>query len=109
MDTFDRVWDSLYPIVVFTIFSALIPFMIWGFFAQTSAYKEKYSQPTSYELAMLDDKAMLSRVTEEHRFNKANSIEETPSPLAPQLYNSGDDNFNIPLQQLLEGSHGRLL
>ncbi len=36
----DRIWDFVYPKVVFIIFSGLIPLMIWGFFAQTAAYKK---------------------------------------------------------------------
>ena len=109
MDTFDQIWDRLYPIAVFIIFSALIPLMLWGFFAQNTAYKKKYSKPSSYELAMLEDRAMLARVTEKQRRKEHLPIQEKEEELPPQIYSHGDNDFNIPLEQLLEGNHGRLL
>mgnify|MGYP000692837737 CR=1 FL=1 len=30
-DTFERIWDTLFGLVLNTIYIALIPFMIWGF------------------------------------------------------------------------------
>jgi len=109
MDTFDRIWDRLYSIVVFIIFSAFIPFMIWGFFAQNAAYKKDYSRPTAYDRFVADDKAMLARAIEKKRFEELQPVQKKEEYLPPQKYFPGGDNFNIPLQQLLEGNHGRLL
>jgi len=109
MDTFDKIWDKLYPIAVFIIFSALIPFMVWGFFAQNAAYKKNYSSPSSYEIAMSEDKAMLRRVLEKQKLKEHLPIQERKEYLPTPKYSPGDNDFNIPLQQLLEGNHGRLL
>ena len=109
MSTFDQIWDRLYPIAVFIIFSALIPLMLWGFFAQNTAYNKKYSKPSSYEVAMSNDRAMLARVTEKQKHREHHPIQKKEEPPPPQIYSPGDDNFNIPLQELLEGSHGILL
>ena len=108
-DTFDRIWDFVYPKVVFIIFSGLIPFMIWGFFSQYNTYQQKYSKPSSFEIAMAEDKAMLARVIEKQKLEEQQPIQEKEENLPPQKYNSGDNNFSIPLEQLLEGNHGRFL
>jgi hypothetical protein len=109
MDTFDRIWDRLYPIAVFIIFSALIPLMLWGFFAQNTAYKKKYSKPSSYEVVVSEDRAMLARVVEKQRRREHLPIQEKEEDLPTPQYFPGDDDFNIPLEQLLEGNHGRFL
>ena len=109
MDTFDRRWDRLSPIAVFIIFSGLIPLMGWSFFAQYDAYQEDYSGPSSYEIAMAEDKAMLERVSKKQKIKEQQPIQEKEEELPPLIYTPGDDNFDIPLQQLLEGNHGRLL
>ena len=109
MDTFDRIWDRLYPIAVFIIFSGLIPLMAWSFFAQYDAYQEDYSGPSSYEIAMAEDKAMLERVSEKQKIKELQPIQEKEEFFPPPKYSPGDNNFDIPIQQLLEGNHGRLL
>ena len=109
MSTFDRIWDRFYPIAVFIIFSGLIPLMVWSFFSRHTTYQEKYSKPSSYETAMSEDKAMLARVTEKRKLKEHHPIQEKEENLPPPKYFPGGDNFNIPLQQLLEGNHGRLL
>ena len=109
MDTFDRIWDRLYPIVVFIIFSAFIPFMIWGFFAQHAAYQEDYSRPTAYDRFVAEDKAMLASAIEKKRLKDLQPVQKRKAPLPPQVYSHGDNDFDIPLKQLLEGNHGRLL
>ena len=109
MDTFDRIWDRLYPIAVFLIFSGLIPLMVWGFFSRHSTYQQKYSHPSSHEVAMSEDRAMLNRVLKKQKLQESHPVQKREAPLPPQIYNPGGDNFNIPLQQLLEGNHGRLL
>ena len=109
MDAFDRIWDRLYPIAVFIIFSGLIPLMVWSFFSRHTTYQEKYSKPSSYEVAMSEDKAMLARVFEKQRRKDHLPIQEKEEDLPPQKYFPGDNDFNIPLEQLLEGNHGRLL
>ena len=108
-DTFDRIWDFVYPKVVFIIFSGLIPFMIWGFFAQHAAYQKAYSKPSWYERIVAEDKAMLARAVEKQKLEEQQPIQEKEENLPPQKYNSGDNNFSIPLEQLLEGNHGRFL
>ena len=108
-DTFDRIWDFVYPKVVFIIFSGLIPFMIWGFFAQNAAYQKAYSKPSWYERIVAEDKAMLARAVEKQKLEELQPLKKREEPPPPQKYNPEDNNFSIPLQQLLEGNHGRLL
>ena len=108
-DTFDRKWDFVYPKVVFIIFSGLIPLMVWSFFSRYNTYQQKYSKPSSFEIAMAEDKAMLARVIEKQKLEEQQPIQEMEENLPPQKYNSGDNNFSIPLEQLLEGNHGRFL
>ena len=109
MSTFDRIWDRFYPIAVFIIFSGLIPLMVWSFFSRHTTYQEKYSKPSSYEVAMSEDKAMLARVFEKQRRKDHLPIQEKEEDPPPQKYVPGDNDFNIPLEQLLEGNHGRFL
>ena len=109
MDTFDRIWDTLYPIVVFIIFSALIPFMIWGFFAQTAAYKKDSLRPTAYDRFVAEDKSWLKKALKESNLKEPQPVQERVAPPPPQTYSHEDNDFNIPLEQLLEGNHGRLL
>ena len=108
-DTFDRIWDFVYPKVVFIIFSGLIPLMVWGFFSRYNTYQHKYSKPSSYEIAMAEDKAMLARVIEKQKLEEQQPIQEKEENLPPPKYFHGDNNFSIPLQQLLEGNHGRFM
>ena len=108
-DTFERIWDFVYPKVVFIIFSGLIPLMVWGFFSRYNTYQQKYSKPSSYEIAMAEDKAMLERVSEKQKIKELQPIQEKGEFFPPPKYSPGDNNFDIPLQQLLEGNHGRLL
>ena len=109
MGTFERIFDTLYCLVFNTIYIALIPFMIWGFFAQTAAYKKDYSKPTWYERFVAEDKAWLARSEEILKHKELQPVEKKEEELPPLIYTPGDDNFDIPLQQLLEGNHGRLL
>ena len=108
-DTFDRIWDFVYPKVVFIIFSGLIPLMIWGFFAQYAAYQKDYSKPSWYERIVAQDKIMMNEAIKELEAQELEPVQEKEEELPPQKYFPGGDNFNIPLDQLLEGNHGRLL
>ena len=108
-DTFERIWDFVYPKVVFIIFSGLIPLMVWGFFSQYNTYQQKYSKPSSFEIAMAEDKAMLARAVEKQRLDELQPLKKREEPPPPQKYNPEDNNFSIPLQKLLEGNHGRYL
>jgi hypothetical protein len=83
--------------------------MVWSFFSRHTTYQEKYSKPSSYEVAMSEDRAMLARVFEKQRRKDHLPIQEKEEDLPPQKYYPGDNDFNIPLEQLLEGNHGRLL
>ena len=108
-DTFDRIWDFVYPKVVFIIFSGLIPLMIWSFFAQYAAYQRDASKPSWYERIVAQDKIMMNEAIKELEAKELEPVQEKEEELPPQKYNPGDNNFSIPLQQLLEGSHGRFL
>ena len=108
-DTFDRIWDFVYPKVVFIIFSGLIPFMIWGFFAQYAAYQRDASKPSWYERIVAQDKIMMNEAIKELEAQELEPVQEKEEELPPQKYNPEDNNFSIPLQKLLEGNHGRFL
>ena len=108
-DTFDRIWDFVYPKVVFIIFSGLIPFMIWGFFAQNAAYQKAYSKPSWYERIVAQDKIMMNEAIKELESQELQPLQEKEEDLPPQTYSHGDNDFDIPLQHLLEGNHGRFL
>ena len=108
-DTFDRIWDFVYPKVVFTIFSGLIPLMIWGFFAQYAAYQRDAGKPSWYERIVAQDKIMMNEAIKELEAQELEPVQEKEEELPPQKYNPEDNNFSIPLQKLLEGNHGRFL
>ena len=108
-DTFDRIWDFVYPKVVFIIFSGLIPLMIWSFFAQYAAYQKDYSKPSWYERIVAQDKIMMNEAIKELEAQELQPLQEKEEDLPPPRYNQGDNDFDIPLQQLLEGNHGRFL
>ena len=108
-DTFDRIWDFVYPKVVFIIFSGLIPLMIWSFFAQYAAYQKDYSKPSWYERIVAQDKIMMNEAIKELEAKELEPVQEKEEELPPQKYNPEDNNFSIPLQKLLEGNHGRFL
>ena len=108
-DTFDRIWDFVYPKVVFIIFSGLIPLMIWGFFAQYAAYQRDASKPSWYERIVAQDKIMMNEAIKELEAQELQPLQEKEEDLPPQTYSHGDNDFDIPLQHLLEGNHGRFL
>ena len=108
-DTFYRIWDFVYPKVVFIIFSGLIPLMIWSFFAQYAAYQKDYSKPSWYERIVAQDRIMMNEAIKELEAQELQPLQENEEDLPPPRYNHGDNDFDIPLQQLLEGNHGRFL
>ena len=108
-DTFERIWDTLFGLVLNTIYIALIPFMIWGFFAQYDAYQKQYSKPSWLERRLAQDKIMMNEAIKELEAQELEPVQEKEEELPPQKYNPEDNNFSIPLQQLLEGNHGRFL
>ena len=109
MGTFERIFDTLYRLVFNTIYIALIPFMIWGFFAQYDAYQKQYSKPSWLERRLAQDKIMMNEAIKELEAQELEPVQEKEEELPPQIYNPEDNNFSIPLQQLLEGNHGRYL
>ena len=109
MGTFERIFDTLYRLVFNTIYIALIPFMIWGFFAQYAAYQKDASKPSWYERIVAQDKIMMNEAIKELEAQELQPLQEKQEDLPPPRYNHGDNDFDIPLQQLLEGNHGRLL
>ena len=109
MGTFERIFDTLYCLVFNTIYIALIPFMIWGFFAQTAAYKKDSLEPSWYEKVVAEDKAWLARSEEKLKHKELQPVEKKEEELPPLIYTPGGNNFSIPLEQLLGGNHGRFL
>ena len=116
MGTFERTFDTLYRLVFNTIYIALIPFMIWGFFTQYDTYQKKYSKPSWVERRLAQQEVMMNKVVKEDSLKKSHPVQKREAPLQERgvplpipKYFPGDNNFNIPLQQLLEGNHGRLL
>ena len=109
MGTFERIWDTLYRLVFYTIYTALIPFMIWGFFTQYDTYQKQYSKPSWLERRLARQEAMIKEVLKEDSLKKPHPVQKREAPLPPQIHNPEDNNFSIPLQQLLEGNHGRFL
>ena len=108
-DTFERIWDTLFGLVLNTIYIALIPFMIWGFFAQYDAYQKQYSKPSWLERRLAQDKIMMNEAIKELEAQEVKALQEKEEDLPPPRYNHGDNDFDIPLEQLLEGNHGRFL
>ena len=105
MNKLDKVLDCVWP----TVLVALIPLMIYGFFGQNAAYKEMYSKPSWLERrTLLTNKAIDSALAKDELKSGRPVREKKHSP-PPQLYNQGNENFGIPLEELLEGNHGRLL
>ena len=109
MGTFERIFDTIYRLVFNTIYIALIPFMIWGFFTQYDTYQKKYSKPSWLERRLAQQEIMMNKVLKEDSLKKSHPAQKREAPLPPQIHNPEDNNFSIPLQQLLEGNHGRLL
>ena len=109
MGTFERIFDTLYRLVFNTIYIALIPFMIWGFFTQYDTYQKKYSKPSWVERRLAQQEVMMKKVLKEDSLKKSHPVQKREVPLPPQTYSHGDNNFDIPLEQLLEGNHGRFL
>ena len=108
-DTFARIWDTLFGLVLNTIYIALIPFMIWGFFAQYESYQKAYSKPSWLERRLAQEEIMMKKVLKEDSLKKSHPVQEKEEELPPQKYNPEGNNFSIPLEQLLEGNHGRFL
>ena len=109
MGTFERIFDTLYRLVFNTIYIALIPFMIWAFFTQHDVYQKKYSKGTWPEREEARVQVMIKKVLKEDSLKKSQPAQKREAPLPPQIHNPEDNNFSIPLQQLLEGNHGRFL
>ena len=105
MSIFEKILDSIYPVVL----ALLVPLMIYGFFGVTSEYKEINSNPSSVDLYVARDKAMIKKGIKKIEQIRKEATLKKKHPPPPQLYRPGNNDFNIPLQQLLEGNHGRLL
>lgn len=105
MNIFEKILDSIYPVVL----ALLVPLMVYGFFGVTSAYNDINSMPNPVEVYVARDKAKIQRGMERMEQVQNQSPLQKGHPPPPQLYQPGDNEFNLPLQQLLEGNHGRLL
>ena len=105
MNIFEKILDSIYVLA----FILMIPIVIYGFSSATSSYEARNKLPTWYEETVARAMAALERGRENaDRVTKQPVLEKGHAP-PPQLYQPGDNDFNLPLQQLLEGTHGRLL
>ena len=82
--------------------------MIWGCFTQYDTYQKKYSKGTWPEREEARVQAMIKKVLKEDSLKKSHPVQKREAPSPPQIHNPEDNNFSIPLQQLLEGNHGRL-
>ena len=103
MGTFDKILDCVWP----TVLVLLTPLMVYGFFGQNAAYKEMYSKPSWLERRTALTEKAINTALERVELNESKPVREKEhSTPHPKLYNSGDNNFNIPLEQLLEGKHG---
>ena len=105
MGTFDKILDCFWP----TVLVILSPLMIYGFFGQNAAYKEMYSKPSWLERRTALTNKAINEALERNELVESRPVREKEHSPPPKLYNPDDNDFNIPLEQLLEGNHGRLL
>ncbi len=84
-----------------------VPLMIYGFMGKVSDNQAAKGYPSYDErLAESHRKAMRDA---EAKLKEQQTVKEKGIIPPPQLYNPDDKDFNIPLEQLLEGNHGRFL
>ena len=88
--------------VIFTV-----PLAIYGFIGVTSEYEKMSKLPTKDEQIAASIKKYKQQA--EEKLKKQQTVKEKGIIPPPQLYNPDDNDFNIPLEQLLEGNHGRFL
>ena len=105
MSKWDKVLDLVWP----TVLVILTPLMIYGFFGQNAAYKEMYSKPSWLERRTIVTNNAIDAALSRDELKSSRPVREKEQPQPPQLFNQGDENFGIPLEELLEGNHGRLL
>ena len=105
MSKWDKVLDLVWP----TVLVILTPLMIYGFFGQNAAYKEMYSKPSWLERRTIVTNKAIDTALSRDELKMGRPVREKEEPQPPQLFNQGDENFGIPLEELLEGNHGRLL
>lgn len=105
MSKWDKVLDLVWP----TVLVILTPLMIYGFFGQNAAYKEMYSKPSWLERRTIVTNKAIDAALSRDELKMGRPVREKEEPQPPQLFNQGDENFGIPLEELLEGNHGRLL
>ncbi len=109
MGTFERIFNTLYCLIFKTIYIALIPFTIWGFFTQHNVYQERNSKPSWLEQRLAQQEVMLNKAIKEDNLKESQPVQERIGPPPPQVYKPEGNDFNIPLEELLEGNHGRFL
>ena len=88
MGTFERIFDTLYRLVFNTIYIALIPFMIWGFFAQYDAYQKQYSKPSWLERRLAQDKIMMNKVLKEDSLKKSQPVQKRQAAPTPKKHHT---------------------
>ena len=84
-----------------------VPLMIYGFIGKVELNRENNNRPTwDEENAAITQKLLREA---EAKLKDQQTVHEKGIIPPPQLNNPNDNNFNIPLEQLLEGNHGRFL
>ena len=84
-----------------------VPLMIYGFMSMASANREHSKRPTWDERNAAITQKLIREA--EAKLKEPQTVHEKGIIPPPQLYNPNDNDFNIPLEQLLEGNHGRYL
>ena len=102
METFEKILDCFWP----TVLVMLSPLMIYGFMGMAEANRKNKETPTHDELLAAAHRKVMMEA--EARIKEQQTVKEK-GIIPPKLYKPDDNDFNIPLEKLLEGNHGRLL
>ncbi len=87
----------------------LVPLMIYGTYGTHKRYQAGKGQPDRWEVYRAQEEKMLKDVLSKHNSdNIPNIIKKLPDQSSPRKFEISDE-FNIPLNKLLEGNHGRYL
>ena len=85
----------------------LAPLMIYGFIGKVELNRENNNRPTWDEQRAAITQKLLREA--ESKLREPQTVHEKGVIPPPQLYRPGNDDFNIPLEQLLERHPGRSL
>jgi hypothetical protein len=103
MNKFNEIIDTigLWSLVL------TVPLMIYGFMGKVSDYKAAKGYP-SYDERLAEANRKAKRVAAA-KLKEPQTVHEKIIIPPLQLVVPEAENFNIPLEELLEGNHGRLL